>query len=187
MFPATLSDRTSAKEVLSFDDLAAWVTLLSVVLWQHIHTEYVRVPGHIGSQVIACASLQDLRAYREFVRVGRYCYKAFAISLPIRHMQLLPPRTRNNSIFELNNALQWIDPGHFLSFKTYGPQVFDTSDRCSYCDFYHAFGRLRELERKDMRRETRSRRSSLSKHILSRVGTPTRTPNQRTREVLVAC
>ena len=70
-FPENLRDSTGAKEVLSFNDLAAWVALPSVVLWQHIHTKYIQVPKHIGSEVILRASLQDLRAYREFVRVGR--------------------------------------------------------------------------------------------------------------------
>ena len=66
VFPQNLGDSTSA-EVFSFDDLPAWVTLPSVVLWQHIHTKYIQVPEHIGSEVVLYASPNDLRAYREFV------------------------------------------------------------------------------------------------------------------------
>ena len=57
--------------MLSFNNLTAWVTLPSVVLWQHIHTKYVQVPNHMGREVIIRASLEDLRAYREFVRVRK--------------------------------------------------------------------------------------------------------------------
>jgi len=70
-FPENLRDCASAKDVLSFDDLAAWVTLPSVVLWQHIHTKYVRVPQRIGSEMVLRASLEDLDTYREFVRLRK--------------------------------------------------------------------------------------------------------------------
>jgi hypothetical protein len=178
-------DCTGAKEVLSFDDLTAWVMLPSVVLWQHIHTKYVQVPEHIGSEVVARASLQDLRAYREFVRAGKTpsvrCHLIKSLA------QLLPPRTRNHPMFELDDALRWVDPGHFWAFKTYGAQGSDTSGRCSYCEFHRAFKRLEELEKKYRRRESRAGRSGFFKLVFSHVGTPTKTPNQKTREVAVAC
>jgi len=166
VFPQNLRDGTNAKEVFSFDDLPAWVTLPSVVLWQHIHTKYIQVPEYIGSEAILYASPNDLRAYREF---------------------LLPPRTQNHPVFEVDNALRWVDPGHFWAFKTYGTQGFDTSGRCSYCEFYHAFKRLEKLEKKEMRRESRARRPGFFKRILSNVGTPARTPSPKPQEVGVAC
>jgi len=165
VFPENLRDCTSAMEVLSFNNLAAWVTLPSVVLWQHIHTKFVRVPDHVGHEVVNRASPEDLRAYREF---------------------LLPPRTQNHPVFEFDNALQWVDPGHFWAFKTYGAQGFDTSGRCSYCGFYHAMKRLEELEKKQMKRESRAGRHGFFRRILSHVGTPNRTPSPD-QEVEVVC
>lgn len=66
-------------------------------------------------------------------------------------------------------------------------QRFDTSGRCSYCEFYRAFKRLEELEKRDMKRESRARRPGIFKRMLSRVVTPTRTPSPKTQEVAVAC
>lgn len=82
-FPQSLRDSTSAKEVLSFHDLAAWVTLPSVVLWQHIHTKYIQVPKNVGSEVILRASPQDLRAYRGFVRVEKSRVSIVLLSTPL--------------------------------------------------------------------------------------------------------
>ena len=183
-FPESLRDCTNAKEVLSFKDLAAWITLPSVVLWQHIHTKYIQVPSRIGSEVIARASAEELRAYREFVRSQKSAsITVLLLILP----QLLPPRTQNHPVFKLDNALQWADAGHFWAFKTYGAQGFDTSGRCSYCEFYHAFRRLEKLEKKEVKRESRARRPGFFQRILSHVGTPTRTPSPRAQDILVAC
>ena len=90
-FPESLRDCASSKEVLSFNNLAAWVTLPSVVLWQHIHTKYVQVPKHVGRGVITRASLGDLRAYREFVSVQ----KVPSADHPLINSSLLASPTSN--------------------------------------------------------------------------------------------
>lgn len=113
----------------------------------------------VWATVIVCTSLQDLGAYWGFLRVE--------MILSIFHVRLLPPRTQNHPTFELDKAPQLVGPGRFWAFKTHGVQGFDNSGR--------AFKRSRMLEMREVCRG-------------SRVGTvPTRAPNQKTREVAVAC